>query len=727
MNILFKFRSLLIYILNLSIKFPKAFLAVFFSILFFILFSFQPLEIHLTIDQLINKDFKSTQDYFQLKKEFKINKQTTLIVKSPNRFDSFDLCNFRHQGQRLIISHPEFSHYFSPIYLRKTEFKLNSDPPTLNFPYSLNFNCDSNNLVDFKNIANSPWNKIILNSNHSVFLHEIEMQNENVKNFDAEIVPLRFEILKSYFQNITKLDVHFSGDMAYQYYFKKGLDFNNSLNLLIIIIIAIIFRIYFGTYLSSLLFILTVVMSTLILFGLMSIFQVPIDILNNSLILLLTVSSLGDFVFLSSEEIYSNKHWSNSFRSIICPSFFTSFTTFIGFISLCTSDIEVIRRLGLWGGLSGIIEWLVVMLVLPAGLKLFLKSESWVKRSHKVHFKKTDRFFNKIISKQLSFVLLFFILFIPYSIQHLNINDNPSELFNKSNPFRESLNILKENFNFAGDVSLVFNNKNLKSENLQKIQQLKQFNIVSHIENPYENLDYFLTNTPEKYHSLIESNLSQTPQFMRFFSENKMRAVIYLKKIDMREIERLRQYVSNSICQDHSCYLSGSLIAYADFSQKVPSTLIQSFLFSIILVVITIIFLAYFSGNQRHVIKLSLSSIWGVSVLLFFIWFFQIEMNFVTSVVVSILVGMTGDNSIQYIIASLDNNLEKGINNRFVGSFINTMTMIACSFIFLLYAFEPPKIFGTLLIFGLFLALVGDYWILKGLMKRPLPNKGLKN
>jgi len=102
-----------------------------------------------------------------------------------------------------------------------------------------------------------------------------------------------------------------------------------------------------------------------------------------------------------------------------------------------------------------------------------------------------------------------------------------------------------------------------------------------------------------------------------------------------------------------------------------------------------------------------------------------VRVNFVTCVVVSILVGMTGDNTIQYILGSMDSDedpLMNGIKERSGGSVITTFIMMMCSTIFFFYYFEPPRVFGGLLIFGFLASLAGDLWLLQGL----LPEKNLK-
>jgi predicted RND superfamily exporter protein len=693
---------------------------LFLTILIFLLGSFKPLEMHITIDQLINKDFQSSKDYFEFKKDFNIQKSAQVIISKDTNFTEDDFCQIRKTSQDLIFKNPDFSNYFSPIYLRETVFSKKLEIPSLNFPYALNYQCNMTSPVDLTKLSTSPWNDVLVSRDQKTIIHQIELQKSDLKNFETEIVPNHFINIKNIFNSSLKnTQFFYIGDIPYQYFFKKGLDYNNLLNLLILFIIIIVFRYIYGTYLSAFIFILTVFISSLILFSLMSLFQVPVDILNNCLILLMTVSSLGDFIFLSSNELKNKVHWIISFKKIILPSFFTSFTTFIGFISLCSSDIEVIRRLGIWGGISGIIEWFVVMLILPAFLKVFLKNKSWVIKNELPRFTKIESLLSIFSTKKLSNVLILLILTIPFTITHLNINDRPDKLFSVNNPFRQSLSFVQSKFGFVGDVSLIFNNYEQKQENNLKLEKLLLHPLVSKIENPYLSLDYFTKPAPLQYHKLIEDNLKNSSQFKRFFSENKMRAIIYLKQTDMLTIEKFRLAINQDICADHSCYLSGSLIAYADFSQKVPNTLIESFLVSIILVFIVILFLAFSTNNLKNILALSLSSIWGVAATLFLIYIFQIQMNFVTSVVISILVGMTGDNTIQYILSGVNNEIHQGLKDRGEASFVNTFTMIFCSFIFLLYSFEPPKTFGLLLVFGLLAALIGDYWILKGLLKSP--------
>jgi predicted RND superfamily exporter protein len=712
----------LVMAVTLSYTYHKTALCISALVMITLLALFKPLQMHITIDQFINPEFQSSTDYFNLKKEFELGKTSILIIeKQKAAFTQADLCNIRLLSQTLTSNTSLLTNDFSPIYLRKTSFESHDQINFLNFPFALNLDCNSpsTSLVDFSPINNSPWRDILISKDNQNIVHSFNLTDTNAADFETKVVPKEADTIIEHFKVLTdKFKLHWAGDVTYQYYFKQGLDFNNRLNLLIILIVGIIFKFYFGTIISTVIFMSTVVFSSFLLFALMSLTHTPIDILNNSLILLLTISSLGDFVFLSSCEMKNSKHWLDSFTKIVTPSFLTSFTTFIGFISLCTSDIRIIKRLGLWGGISGIIEWFTIMILLPPVLKVCMGDKSWVVKGDIRSLHLINNIAKKFFSKSSSKFLLLIVLSIPFSLKYIQVNDQPATLFRTGNPFRESIDYMNSVFSFKGDVSLIFNDKSKQELNISKLLKIKGHPLITRIENPYENLNYFTKDAPLKYHQLIENNLKDTKQFKRIFSDKKARAILYLNEIDMKKIEDFRIYIRDQICQDQSCTLSGSLIAYADFSQKVPITLIESFMVSLILVFITITFLAYYTHNLKNLFYLSLSSIWGVALTLLLISLFKIQMNFITCAIISILVGMTGDNTIHYILASVDSNLDEGIEARSKASIINTITMVACSCIFLLYYFEPPTTFGLLMIFGLITSLLGDFWLLKGLIKK---------
>jgi len=95
------------------------------------------------------------------------------------------------------------------------------------------------------------------------------------------------------------------------------------------------------------------------------------------------------------------------------------------------------------------------------------------------------------------------------------------------------------------------------------------------------------------------------------------------------------------------------------------------------------------------------------------------RINFLTCTFVSVLVGISGDNAIQYLYGKRYRNatLLEGINQRGGGSVRIALSMIAATSVFFFSYFQPARTLAMLLCIGLSLNLLGDLWLLKGLLR----------
>lgn len=719
-NLLYRFRDFLNRIQQKTYSAHRLSLSIFILLLVGLLIPFKPLPVFITVDKLINKHFETSQDYFRMKDEFKLGTNALVIFQKMDApFNEKDLCFIRKWAVTTPMQIPILQNTMSPLFLRQAEYKKGVDGfDQLLFKPIVPLQCDSpteaNPLVA---IDQTPWRGLLVRQDQKDFMHEFNLEDRGEQDFEIKTVPSAAQSLMS---SAPEIKSFWLGDASYQFFMAKGLQINNALNGVIALFILVFFRCFFGTWKSGFILIGTLLYSSLILFSLMSLFHIPIDILNNCLILLLTVSSLGDFAFLSHHQLNNNDDDSMiAFKKLVTPSFFTSFTTFIGFVSLYTSDIDVIRRLGLWAGISGMIEWVTVMFVLPPFLKVTLKNRSWVNKEKTINLLPLHLLERIRPRRKVSLILLSLLLFLPFTFHRIYISDVPSELFKKNNPFRQGIEYLQKTRGFKGDISLVFNDKGRVAINNEIIEKLRKHPNVARIDSPYEIKNFLMHNLNDEQKSLVEDGLKSTIQYQRFFSDKRARAVVYLKEIEMKDMNVMRHMISRELCPNQECALAGALVAYADFSQMVPETLLDSFLLSLVLVFICLLGLAYYTGNLKRFPALFATSLWGVGVTLVLMAGVQVRVNFVTCVVVSILVGMTGDNTIQYILGSMDSSddpLESGIKERSGGSVITTFIMMMCSTIFFFYYFEPPRVFGGLLIFGFLASLAGDLWLLKGLL-----------
>ena len=192
------------------------------------------------------------------------------------------------------------------------------------------------------------------------------------------------------------------------------------------------------------------------------------------------------------------------------------------------------------------------------------------------------------------------------------------------------------------------------------------------------------------------------------------RTTIFVRDSDSASLAPLRARVEK-LCPGQECSLTGSLIAYADFTERIPSILLESFLTSLALVIGVILFLAW-QEQVPHAIALVLSSLWGPAFMLLSMALLGLPVNLMTCMFASVLVGLAGDNAIQFILNRSD--LEGGISERGGASLLCCGMMSVTSLLFCLSYFEPPHVFGVMLPIGLISCTLGDIWLLKGLMRK---------
>ncbi len=702
--------------IDLILKNPRISLFTVVLIPIVILSQFKGFDLSITVDRLINPNTFESKRYFQLKKDFHLGPNILILNQYQNGINEVSLCEYRKWLSRLSVEQDYIKSSFSPFHLRGTVYEKKANSlSSLLFKKTYEFNCElpDSNKYTLTPLKPTPWNDLLFNSANNDFLVDIKLASDEDKNFDSKTVPIIVsQVRDSYFSQFNDIQSYWTGTAVYQFWMKIGLRHNGLLNIGIIFIIIIAFRLFLGTYISSFYFFTTLIYSITTLYGLMSLFDVPIDILNNTIILLLTISSLGDFIFLSNFQIRNIGKTRESFKAMALPSLFTSLTTFIGFISLYSSDLEIIQRLGLWCSISAIIEWFALFTLLPLIVNLN-KGKSWVKTNSSI-LKKLSTIEKFNISKTVSYLLLIFFISAPFAFFKINLKDNPMFLFPKEQEFSKAMQYLEETRGFQGDVSLVFNEPEHRIFNEKVLSTISSVPTVKKIESPYELTDYFTDDLPVLTQRTVLSSIQQSTNYKRLISDHQSRAIIYLRKTSLPDIESLKDYVSQKLCPNDECYLTGRLVSYADFANSVPKTLLTSLAYSLSFVAIIIIILCLYQ-KQRNILIVLLSSFWGVAFIITFIAISGVSINFVTCAALSILVGLTGDNAIQYLLSVRD--LDSGLKRKSIASIITSFIMIVCCSLFLFYYFKPPRDFGIILMLGLASSLIGDLWVLKALKR----------
>jgi predicted RND superfamily exporter protein len=175
-----------------------------------------------------------------------------------------------------------------------------------------------------------------------------------------------------------RFSVHFSGmPVIQEEYTSQGLQemwgfFFLSAGILCFLLF-LTFRSAMGLYIPQ----LTVLISVVLLLGLMSLFGQKLNIISNVIPSLLLVYGVADSIHLINryyEELNKGLEKKQALLVVIrrmgVACFMTSFTTAVGFISLYTATIEMVKNFGLFSGIGILIAYLTTILLIPILLSL---------------------------------------------------------------------------------------------------------------------------------------------------------------------------------------------------------------------------------------------------------------------------------------------------------------------------------------------------------------------
>lgn len=571
-----------------------------------------------------------------------------------------------------------------------------------------------------------PNSLIELNKDYatSYFRHLLANTGSQDLVFDISFADKKLEIkkIKSLIEDTDKfvarqlkgVTVHYLGLAGFRYYFKKIMTEDQFSSLCVFLIILLFLRLIYGTWKSGFLLILTLVFTNVILYGIIALSGNPIDILTNNLFLMTAVAATADFIFVTQYQM--NGEYQDSMEALIVPCFFTTLTTIVGFMSLNTSDLDLIKRFGTGAALGALLEWMMLFLFLPAFLKVIKKEIIWVNPSKALDGKwlqKLEGF--ALPPKALKFFLMLMLLSLP-SFFFLNDQDSPVKNLPKNHILRMGSEKFLDVFNWQGQVYLYFPDIPSQEEYRYIVKELAKDKNVFKVEDPEEIADDWVKDFPPLKQDLIKRELSMTPLWEKYYSRSgTLRVPLYLKEQDLKSLRRLRDYVA-TICQEN-CRLAGQRVVYLEYGEKISVTMIESFAVSIILVMGILAYLLWYVGKLEHLMAVVISSLMGPLAILTLMAVFQIQVTVITSVFLAVMVGLAGDNAIQYLLTP-DENLEVGIESRARASIMVSIVMIMASSLFLVQTINSMKILGFLFILGLTINLIGDLFGLKGLLSK---------
>lgn len=652
---------------------PKITLSIFFGLLLFAFVCAGKLQMLLSIDDLIDSDFKTYGQLQELNKEFQDKNSVYISISPPAGVSAPSkavLCDTLAWTERQSLERHDIERIFTSFGPR---IPVQSGAGVKFLPI-LDIDCTRSELNEsaaiqtaFQKITQTPWGSTLTSKDGRDFVVNLYLADtsEDLRygKFNTDLVrQVRESFEKEVQSRHPEIRVHWAGSAVFQYYLRKGFDLMGLLNLLMMILLIVMGRVFLGAWKNSILFFLTVLSALILIYGGMGLTGCPLDVLTNALPLMLIIAAIEDYWFVCHSfpaNATQGRHWRRPFRGLMLPGFFTSLTTLIGFGSLAVGKLGIIRRFGAWAAAAAVIEWVVLFVFLPALLKQYPKLRAWM-----IPVKSPSRLKSLRVAEKLQalrpprWATLLMLAVIPLGVlgaRSLHVNDSPLKVFPLSSPVQVTTRYLEETRGWQADSSLVFADFNKREFNQAVMDQIKKWPNVSAIENPYEVTDYLSQGLDPGTKAWVEMNWRISAAGERLLSENDVgRGILYLKSSYIEDINQMSDDVAK-LCPHGECWLAGGLISYGEFGERILKTLLSSLGVSLFLVAIVLLYLMISLGHREY-LSVLLSAAWGPLALLAVFYVGKFPVFYVSSMVAAILVGIAGDNTVQYLLAAKPEN-----------------------------------------------------------------------
>lgn len=703
-------------------RYPRHVLFLYLLIFSISIYSLRFLEINISTKVLLNPESASYKNLETFEGHFGEEMGLVVLLKGDILAKS-NACSFHKFIESELLSNNFITKVKSPFKVREAKVLENK----ISYPTVLNSPCDAaGHRISLAPLAKTPWASYwptgAEDNKSQDLLYEVRFEPTLKKRsgqlvFDPKILESFILKTENFVRSLPGVKVYFTGQLGMVYYPYEGIKRNQSLNFFVLVLIFLLSKLFWGSFLIGVSFVATLAMMGILLYAIMAGFNVPIDLLNSGLFLLVAISTLEDFAFVSSEKIKGKRSMKQILTRLITPAFYTSLTTILGFGSLYFSDIHIIKRFGLLAATGAFIEWTTTFWLFPALLQIFPKIEKSYAETKLSRWIESIKVWN--LPRMLQKPLLLFFIGGAWVLFNPRISESPYDIFFESHPFRQGLSWIQSTRNWETSFDLFFIDAENVDFNQKVLEEVKKDPLVANLVDYYnitENLTKEIKDPLSK--DVVIRDYRSSSDFKNFISESgAMRSIIFLKNGRIENAEMLLTKI-DKLCQSGKyCFASGNTVSYVDFALSVPRALISSFGPSLIMVSGVLIFLALSLGSNQT-IPILVSSFWGPFALLSIMGLFNVPINFLTSIFASIIVGLTGDNAIQYLFAShRRKSLDEGVGTKAGGSIQIFLLIVSCALLFQLSYFKFSSDLGMIFIVGMLCSLIGDLWLLKLLIK----------
>lgn len=691
----------------------KLTISLFFCLMLAALFYAKTTKIAVRMEELSDPNLSSFKEMQALKEEYLFEDKFTLVIKNDQGFTQKDFCQIKNWLQKEVNTNPHIAGVSSIFQLRKIDFKDNSlfYPPLLDNP------CEGT--IDWPAIkdhqllemfSTKDFRDLIFHLTVNPYPLEDQEKLKSVYNYQE-----LDEIVKRA-KNELPFEIMPGGTLYFQKSVMEGIKHSEVVNYVAATLLFLGYYFLYRSIIGSIALLLVLFSVNLITKAGMGIMGHMIDPLTSCVFLILTVSAIEDYILLSFLVFKKKVKFNSAVKKLLVPSFLTSVTTSIGFGSLAFSTTPSLVHFSLWTALGAMLEWAAMFLLIPAVLNIFPRLKAIIQKHPIPKSFLPKEMISVTPSKKLSIFLALLPLILIFIFQKANLNYSPYDMFTSDHPISTFRSHILKTRATEGEVSIVF--KDLNQDTKKLINEISKIKEISRVYSENE-LEEELHSIPDYLHSLIREDFKRTDIGRLFFTNNSKRAIAYISSYDTKDIPKIVSQI-NSIC-NKSCTVTSEIIVSKDYALGILQTLFDSSLSGFTSIILLICWLVY-SARGAHYLPIISSTLWASFMLLIFVIVFQFKINVVTCVALSVLIGLAGDNAIQFLLLQ-KNSFQESITEVGEASSENFTLMMLLTSTLLFSYFRSPKIMAFLMVVGIIFMFIGDLWILNGLVNTKEKNE----
>lgn len=487
--------------------------------------------------------------------------------------------------------------------------------------------------------------------------------------------------------------------------------------------------------------------------GLMGLFDIPLNVVTSIIpILLIIVGSTEDIHLVSEfrrgqlnglDKLQAIEQMALRMGGIVVLTFLT---TYIGFLSIGLSKIEVLWQFGVLAASGLLLNFIITISLIPAVLRLTgdwkLDGKNHFMHTPDVGFDNAKRFFSVMNRHQLLIGLAVLLVATAsiYGILSIRINHNPIDNLNEDSPVKNYFGMVNKNLSGLESFSVVIDagiqDTFLKSRYVDELKALQDYiNEQPGIRSSTSFVDYLsLLNGAfeESYEAIIPESdeiirelmiFLQYEHVAGFVTEDYSRARIVVRHNlsstnEVRGVvEQIQAYIDNDLDKGLKARMTGDSILTLSATDSMISGQLKSIsvLMLSIIVIISLLFLDWKVG-----LIAAIPNIFPVVVLFGVMGYMDIPLNIGTTMAAAIAIGIAVDDTMHFMLRYNDelksrrsqkNAIYATLHSEALPVMATSIALIGGFLVFVLSDFEPIRQFGYLSAIVMLTAVVADFVI----------------